>query len=88
MQRRSSFDCGTFRSLYVTLHSLNPRSIIVVQFDGDEDDNGELPERHIPARFVTLIPREFPASTKKRRKSTSDGGGKRPKHELASSHFG
>ena len=53
------------------------RSIIVVLFDGDEDDDGAVPERHIPARFVTLIPREFPSSTKKRRKSTTDGGAKK-----------
>ncbi|KAL9182019.1 hypothetical protein ACHAXT_012362 [Thalassiosira profunda] len=78
--------CGTV--VDSTTYCRDQDDIIVVQFDGDEDDNGELPERHIPARFVTLIPREFPASTKKRRKSTSDGGGKRPKHELASSHFG
>lgn len=45
--------------------------IIVVEFDGDEDDKGSTPQRHIPARFVTLIPREFPASqsNKKRKKS-------------------
>lgn len=48
------------------------RSIIVVQFDGDEDDKGIVPQRHIPARFVTLIPREFPAyQLKKKRKSTT-----------------
>jgi len=60
--------------------------IIVVQFDGDEDDDKDIiPQRHIPARFVTLIPREFPSSQKqKRRKSStvttmasSDGGGAR-----------
>ena len=38
--------------------------IIVVEFDGDEPDavTGLIPQCHIPARFVTLIPREFPAS--------------------------
>ena len=36
--------------------------IIVVQFDGDEPDHtGSPPKCHIPARFVTLIPREFPS---------------------------
>lgn len=57
------------------------RSIIVVTFDNDEDDDGTLPQRHIPARFVTLVPHEFPASrTKKKRKSaaTSDAPKKRP----------
>ena len=35
------------------------------------DPTGALPKYHIPARFVTLIPREFPASqtTSKKRKS-------------------
>ena len=38
--------------------------ILVVEFDGDEavDASGVLPKYHIPARFVTLIPREFPAA--------------------------
>jgi hypothetical protein len=48
--------------------------IIVVEFDGDETNKqGKLPHYHIPARFVTLIPREFPASQtnpKKRKSST------------------
>jgi len=37
--------------------------IIVVEFDGDEDDlTRTIPQRHIPARFVSLIPSEFPAA--------------------------
>merc|ERR1712238_346899 len=37
--------------------------IIVVQFDGEEADSaGKFPSYHIPSRFVTIIPREFPAS--------------------------
>mmetsp|Transcript_23687 Transcript_23687/g.65755 ORF Transcript_23687/g.65755 Transcript_23687/m.65755 type:complete len:710 (+) Transcript_23687:120-2249(+) len=38
--------------------------IIVVQFDEEEADlmTGKFPSYHIPARFVTLIPRESPAS--------------------------
>lgn len=28
----------------------------------DTDPTGKVPQYHIPARFVTLIPREFPAS--------------------------
>ena len=38
--------------------------IIVVEFDGDEPDavTGLIPQCHIPAHFVTLIPREFPTS--------------------------
>jgi len=54
----------------------NQDDIIVVEFDGDEDDNGLIPQRHIPARFVTLMPREFPASQTskmKRKTSISDG---------------
>jgi len=45
--------------------------IIVVEFDGDEAVNGKIPQRHIPARFVTLIPREFPAAQVTRRKINS-----------------
>ena len=37
--------------------------IIVVEFDGEEpDETGSIPKYHIPARFVTLIPKEFPSS--------------------------
>ncbi len=37
--------------------------IIVVEFDGEEPDaTGMIPKCHIPARFVTLIPREFSSS--------------------------
>jgi hypothetical protein len=38
--------------------------IIVVEFDGEEVEpsTGQVPTYHIPARFVTLIPHEFPAS--------------------------
>lgn len=47
--------------------------IIVVEFDGDEaDETGSIPRCHIPARFVTLIPREFAGAqgqNKKRRPS-------------------
>jgi SGF29 tudor-like domain len=51
--------------------------VIVVEFDGDDVDafTGKLPQYHIPARFVTLIPREFPGSsqTQKKRKVTNPG---------------
>lgn len=51
----------------------NQDDIVVVEFDGDEDDDGTVPQRHIPARFLTLIPREMKSSQnkKKRRKSTN-----------------
>jgi hypothetical protein len=49
--------------------------IVVVEFDGDEQHpvTGKLPQYHIPARFVTLIPKEFPAAQNpnRKRKSTS-----------------
>lgn len=49
--------------------------IIVVEFDGDEADamTGKMPQYHIPGRFVTLIPREFPgaAQNQKKRKATA-----------------
>jgi hypothetical protein len=37
------------------------------------DELGEISHRHIPARFVSLMPRESP-SFKRRRKSSSSGG--------------
>ena len=46
-------------------------SIVVVEFDGDEDDNHNLPQRHIPARFITLIPQEFPAAKVKIKKKVA-----------------
>lgn len=49
--------------------------IIVVEFDGDEVDvkTGKMPQYHIPGRFVTLIPREFPgaAQNQKKRKASA-----------------
>jgi hypothetical protein len=54
-----------------TTYCRDDDDIVVVEFDGDdEDESGNLPKYHIPARFVTLIPREFPAAnatTKKKR---------------------
>ena len=39
--------------------------IIVVEFDEEElDATGSVKQYHIPARFVTLVPREFHASQK------------------------
>jgi len=68
--------------------------IIVVQFDGEEADfmTGQFPSYHIPARFVTLIPREFPASqsgrgggTKATNASVSTSGTKRKSSTASSS---
>lgn len=50
--------------------------IVVVEFDGDEDDNHNLPQRHIPARFVTLIPPEFPAAKVKKKVTKKAGAGR------------
>lgn len=52
--------------------------IIVVEFDGDEPDaSGKIPQCHIPARFVSHVPREFlnpqpqpQAQTGKKRRSS------------------
>ena len=44
--------------------------IIVCEFDGDEDEDGVLPQRHISARFVTPIPREYQRN--KKRKSNTE----------------
>jgi hypothetical protein len=47
-----------------TTYCRRDEDIIVVEFDGDDPDpiTGKLPACHIPARFVTLIPKEFPGS--------------------------
>jgi hypothetical protein len=72
--------------------------IIVVEFDGEEVDvtTGQVPSYHIPARFVTLIPREFPASqpankaggSAKKRASTSNSGGSAKKRASTSNSGG
>lgn len=47
--------------LDATTYARDDDDIIVVRFDGDEPDaSGTIPSCHIPARFVTLIPRGFP----------------------------
>jgi SGF29 tudor-like domain len=61
-----------------TTYCLGDEDVIVVEFDGDEPDavSGKIPACHIPARFVTLIPKEFPgaqdpsSSTNKRKRSS------------------
>jgi hypothetical protein len=46
-----------------TMYCRDDDDIIVVEFDGDDTDpTGAIPKCHIPARFVTLIPREFPGA--------------------------
>lgn len=45
------------------------------------EDSGETPNRHIPARFVTMMPKESP-SFKRRRKSTAS---KKRKSQVISS---
>lgn len=74
-----TFYCATV--VDCTTYCRNQDDIIVVEFDGDEDENGNIPQRHIPARFVTLIPREF-ETNKRRRKSTS-GAARRRSSKLA-----
>lgn len=38
-------------------------NVIVVEFDGDEDEKMKIPQRHIPSRFVAPIPLEFENGT-------------------------
>merc|ERR1712238_295765 len=64
--------------------------IIVVQFDGEEADSaGKFPSYHIPSRFVTIIPREFPASKTgssfSKSTSTSFGTSSGNKHKTTTS---
>lgn len=69
-----SFYCATV--IDCSTYCRNQDDVIVVEFDGDEDESGTTPQRHIPARFVTLVPREF-ETNKRRRKSTSDAARRR-----------
>lgn len=61
--------------------------IIVVEFDGeDPGETGAIPKYHIPARFATLIPREFPSAqppsaSNKKRKSVGGATGRPLKHQ-------
>jgi hypothetical protein len=70
-----------------TTYCRDEDDIIVVEFDGEEpDETGLIPKYHIPARFVTLIPREFPSSQpptakSNKRKNTSSIQGGTPKQK-------
>ena len=69
-----------------TTYCRDDDDIIVVEFDGEEpDQTGMIPTYHIPARFVTLIPREFPSSQppakNNKRKSTSSVQGSASKQK-------
>ena len=55
-------DCSTF--------CRNQDDIIVVEFDNESEGGGNIPKHHIPARFVTLVPREFETNKRKRRASS------------------
>jgi len=77
-----TFYCATV--IDCTTYCRNQDDVIVVEFDGDEDDNGKVPQRHIPARFVTLVPREF-ETNKRRRKSSSDAARRRSSKLVAAS---
>lgn len=66
-----------------TTYCRDDDDIIIVEFDGEElDAKGLMPKYHIPARFVTLIPRELPAAqpagttakANKRKSTTSQPG--------------
>mmetsp|Transcript_32641 Transcript_32641/g.37137 ORF Transcript_32641/g.37137 Transcript_32641/m.37137 type:complete len:651 (-) Transcript_32641:35-1987(-) len=57
-----------------TTYCRDEDDIIVVEFDGDEANaiTGKMAQYHIPARFVTLIPKEFPAAQNPNRKRKSN----------------
>lgn len=66
----TSLYCGTV--VDGTTYCNGDDDIVVVEFDGEEkDQGGSLPQFHIPARFVTLIPREFPAAQTTKKKKSS-----------------
>lgn len=63
-------------------------------FFSNLDVVGQVPKYHIPARFVTLIPREFPASqgnnpsNSNRRTSSTKKGGDLPPDDFLALDFG
>lgn len=46
------------------------------------DATGQVPQYHIPARFVTLIPREFPASQENSGKQNKRKSTPKPANEM------
>jgi SGF29 tudor-like domain len=60
-----------------TTYCLGDEDVIVVEFDGDEPDSvtGKIPACHIPARFVALIPKEFPGASAPTASTAGSGGG-------------
>ena len=70
----TSLYCAT--AIDNTTYCRGDDDIVVVEFDGDEDDHHNLPQRHIPARFVTFIPPEFPAAKVKKKVTKRVGAGR------------
>lgn len=84
--KTTTFYCATV--IDCTTYCRNQDDVIVVEFDDDEDDSGIVPQRHIPARFVTLVPREFETNKRRRRSSTLETSRRRSsKTVTASSSF-
>jgi len=73
--KTTTFYCATV--IDCTTYCRNQDDVIVVEFDDDEDDSGIVPQRHIPARFVTLVPREYETNKRRRRSSTLETGRRR-----------
>ena len=64
------------------MYSRGLDDIIVIEFDHDEDDSGSTHQRHIPARLVTLMPKESPAYKRKRKPAPTGGGTKKRKSQV------
>ena len=67
-------------------HFREDEQMIVVEFDGDEDELMKVPQRHIPSRFVTPIPVGFDTSKKGNQKNSSDGKLKQAQTARSSFH--
>ena len=70
----TSFYAGT--SLDNTTYCRGLDDVVVVQFDGDEDESGVIPGRHVPARFCTLMGSEDPLGRVGKKKRERTGGGR------------
>eukprot|EP00573_Skeletonema_grethae_P007137 CAMPEP_0201696086 /NCGR_PEP_ID=MMETSP0578-20130828/7854_1 /ASSEMBLY_ACC=CAM_ASM_000663 /TAXON_ID=267565 /ORGANISM="Skeletonema grethea, Strain CCMP 1804" /LENGTH=342 /DNA_ID=CAMNT_0048182027 /DNA_START=1 /DNA_END=1029 /DNA_ORIENTATION=- len=81
--KTTTFYCATV--IDCTTYCRNQDDVIVVEFDDDEDDSGIVPQRHIPARFVTLVPREFETNKRRRRSSTLETSRRRSSKLLTAS---
>ena len=62
--------------MYMRQNKIRRKGTILTPRSFTKDETGKVPQRHIPARFISLIPREFPNSKPPRSKRTNTGARK------------